>query len=60
MTFRSGGAGGPVLCTAVADTYGNATCTANLTITQIGAGYTATTPTPAGPLTATSTLTPCT
>ncbi|MEU5548056.1 recombinase family protein [Streptomyces sioyaensis] len=59
VTFHSDGAGGPVLCTAVADTNGNANCTANLTIFQLASGYTATTPVPGGSLTSSSTLLPC-
>ncbi|MEU5548035.1 Ig-like domain-containing protein, partial [Streptomyces sioyaensis] len=59
ITFHSDGAGGPVLCTAVADTNGNATCTAHLTVLQLASGYTATTPAPGGFLTSHNTLTPC-
>ncbi|MFF7234588.1 Ig-like domain repeat protein [Streptomyces sioyaensis] len=59
LTFHSDGAGGPVLCTAVADANGNASCTANLTVFQLASGYTATTPVPGGFLSSSSTLTPC-
>ncbi|MEV7472002.1 Ig-like domain repeat protein, partial [Streptomyces kronopolitis] len=59
ITFHSDGPGGPVLCTAVADTFGNATCVANLTVFQLASGYSATTPVSGGFLTSSSTLTPC-
>ncbi|WP_433856203.1 Ig-like domain repeat protein [Streptomyces kronopolitis] len=59
VTFHSDGAGGPVLCTAVADANGNASCPVNLTVFQLAAGYTATTPVPGGFLTSSSTLFPC-
>ncbi|MEU5547675.1 Ig-like domain-containing protein [Streptomyces sioyaensis] len=59
VTFHSDGAGGPVLCTAVADSFGNASCVATLSIFQLLSGYTATTPVPGGFLTSSSTLLPC-
>ncbi|MFF4283427.1 Ig-like domain repeat protein, partial [Streptomyces kronopolitis] len=59
VTFRSGGVSGPVLCTAVADVYGNATCKATINPVQSGLGYTATTPVAGGFLTSTSTMTLC-
>ncbi|GLW19767.1 hypothetical protein Stsp01_65100 [Streptomyces sp. NBRC 13847] len=59
VTFHSGGANGPVLCTAVADMYGNATCKATINPVQSGLGYTATTPVAGGFLTSTSTMTLC-
>ncbi|MEV6569399.1 hypothetical protein [Streptomyces kronopolitis] len=52
ITFRSGGASGPVLCTAVADRNGNVTCKGVINPVQSGLGYTATTPVPGGFLTA--------
>ncbi|MEV0415017.1 Ig-like domain-containing protein, partial [Streptomyces sp. NPDC050448] len=43
VTFHLDGPAGPVVCTAVADASGNASCTATLTITQVlFASYTAT------------------
>ncbi|MFI9081398.1 Ig-like domain repeat protein [Streptomyces sioyaensis] len=59
VTFHSDGPSGPILCTAVADTFGNASCTANLSIFQLLSGYTATTPVPGGFLTSHGTLLPC-
>ncbi|MEV6569365.1 Ig-like domain repeat protein [Streptomyces kronopolitis] len=59
IAFRSGAANGPVLCTAVADSSGNASCTTNLSVFQLALGYTATTPTTGGLLTSTNTLSPC-
>ncbi|MFF3749333.1 hypothetical protein ACFYYH_02555 [Streptomyces sp. NPDC002018] len=59
VTFHSDGAGGPVLCTAVADVNGNASCPVNLTVFQLASGFTATTPVPGGFLTSSSTLSPC-
>ncbi|MEV7468636.1 Ig-like domain-containing protein [Streptomyces kronopolitis] len=59
VTFHSDGPGGPVLCSAVADANGNASCQTNLTVFQLGSGYTATTPVPGGFLTSSSTLSPC-
>ncbi|MFI9082344.1 Ig-like domain repeat protein [Streptomyces sioyaensis] len=59
VTFHSDGASGAVLCTAVADTNGTASCTADLTIFQLASGYTATTPVLGGSLTSSSTLTLC-
>ncbi|RXS73786.1 Ig-like domain repeat protein [Streptomyces sp. TM32] len=60
VTFHQDGAGGPVLCTAVADANGNASCTANLSVFQVlTPTYTATTPVAGGFLTSSSTLLPC-
>ncbi|MFF3748686.1 Ig-like domain repeat protein [Streptomyces kronopolitis] len=59
ITFHSDGANGPVLCTAVADSFGNATCKGIINPVQSGLGYTATTPVPGGFLTSTSTLRLC-
>ncbi|MEV7468629.1 Ig-like domain repeat protein, partial [Streptomyces kronopolitis] len=59
VTFHSDGAGGPVLCQAVADSNGKASCSATLSVFQLLSGYTATTPVAGGFLTSSSTLLPC-
>ncbi|PJN18408.1 hypothetical protein CG724_12360 [Streptomyces sp. CB02120-2] len=56
VTFHLDGPAGPVVCTAVANASGNASCTATLTITQVlFAGYTAT----SGGVSSSSTLSIC-
>ncbi|MFD6231322.1 Ig-like domain repeat protein, partial [Streptomyces sp. NPDC060232] len=56
VTFHLDGPAGPVVCTAVADASGNASCTATLTIGQVlYSGYTAT----SGGVSSSSTLSIC-
>jgi hypothetical protein len=63
ITFHSDGPTGPVLCTAVADTFGNASCTIHPDPLTLGAlvlsGYSATTPVPGGQLSSSSTVRLC-
>ncbi|MYT11004.1 Ig-like domain repeat protein [Streptomyces sp. SID4951] len=60
VTFHLDGPSGPVVCTAVANASGNASCTATLNIGQVlYSSYTATTPTAGGTLSSSSTLGIC-
>ncbi|MFI2261421.1 hypothetical protein OHU45_05070 [Streptomyces tubercidicus] len=61
VTFHLGGPAGPVVCTAIADASGNASCTATLNVGQVLFGtYTATTPAAGGgTLSSSSTLAIC-
>ncbi|WP_026170363.1 MULTISPECIES: Ig-like domain repeat protein [unclassified Streptomyces] len=60
VTFHLDGPSGPVVCTAVANASGNASCTATLNIGQVlYSSYTATTPSAGGTLSSSSTLGIC-